>query len=692
MTRPTQVRLALRLLPFLLLIVAMVWLVDWAGARKTTTYGPTLMAEAIDGRLWLVINEDIFIADANGAVVGRADVERARIERPITALAPLPGGGMLVGSRALPRWYEVDPTGAVSSMIDLAALGAGAPFDSFKLAYSAQRDLVIVTDTSNHRLLALRRDGSAVLAEVTARLARGLFRFPNGVLFSREGDLVVVNTNRHGLLKLGPQLDAKGTIAVCDQCGGPFRWPAMLAEAPDGSYYVTVLDDDMKTGAVVRLTSKGLPLVAPYLTADAEPTSLVARRDDLLIGDQGRYRILRFDHNGGVLADFGDARVAGALAAAKNARSGYATLTTIAQGALVLVFLGLLWAYRRQQNRAESALSPDGILALPPAPGFELRLSFAMLITFSLLFLIGSQMIVLNGVVQVAAYGFKAMRSLITVILIEMAVFMLISLLAGAWLARLSRKGKFAPMWEWVSARLWNRHTDVLGRYLASGDTTESREMAVYDKRLCLVALTPSQLFVISLSSGRDVRRVRQGLRRAVSGVSQIVINPPWWRRLIGAVPVFAVCFGIARDDCELRFFDEKTAEEFANAIAQTAREEREDAAGLADVSPMGGIGDPRRRPIPVWRQLVLAALVPGLGQLSQGRLWAGILYFTALAVNIIVYMRPVVAHVRRTMDVSPRVLVAASVTMGLVWLIAWIDAYIYTRDSKSAISTPDRT
>ena len=682
MTRPAQLRIALRLLPFLLLIVAMVLLVNWAGARKATTYGPTLMTEAMDGRLWLVINEDIFIADANGTVVGRVDVERTRIERPITALAPMPGGWMLVGSRALPRWYEVDPTGAVRSMNDLAALGAGAPYDSFKLAYSSPRDLVIVTDTSNHRLLALRRDGSVVLADVTARLGRGLFRFPNGVLFSREGDIVVVNTNYHGLLKLGPQLEAKGTIAVCDRCsGGPYRWPAMLAEAPDGSYYVTVLDNDMKTGALVRLTSAGASLTAPTLTVDAEPTSLVARRDDLLVGDQGRYRILRFDHDGRALADFGDARIAGALAAAKDARWRYGMLTTGAQGALVLILLGLLWAYRREQNRAESALSPDGTLVLPPAPRFTQRLSFAMLFAFSLAFFIGGQMLVLGWVVQVATYGFRRMRSGTTSMLIELAVFMLISLFAGARLARLSHRGKFASMWQWVGARLWNRHAGVLRHILASGDAIEWHGMAAYDKRLGLVALTPAQLFVISLSgTTRQVRRVQQGSRQAVSGVSQLVIEPRWWKRLLGAVPLFAVRFGIGTDNCELRFFDAQTAEEFAHTIAMTARGEGGDAAGWVASSPSGGTTDHPSRPIPAWRQLVLAALFPGLGQLSQGRLWAGIFYLTGFAATIIVYMRPVAAYFLRTMDVSPRVFVAAGVTMGLIWLIAWIDAYVYTR------------
>ena len=68
---------------------------------------------------------------------------------------------------------------------------------------------------------------------------------------------------------------------------------------------------------------------------------------------------------------------------------------------------------------------------------------------------------------------------------------------------------------------------------------------------------------------------------------------------------------------------------------------------------------------------------------MSQGRLWTGILFFTALGVNAIAYMRPVVAHVRRTMDVSPRILAAAFVTIGLVWLVSWIDAYVYARRDR---------
>lgn len=681
MSRPTQLRAARRLLPFLLLIVALVGLVDWAGTRKATTYGPTLIAEAVDGRVWLVIDEDIFIADAGGTVVGRVDVERTRIERPITALGALPGGAMLVGSRTVPRWYEVDAGGTVGPAVELAALGAGAPFDSFKLAYSASRDLVILTDTSNHRLLALRRDGSASLPDETERLARrGLFRFPNGVLFSGEGDIVVVNTNRHGLLRLGPQFDTARTIAVCDRCSGPYRWPAMLAEAPDGSYYVTVLDDDMKTGAVVRLTRDGAPLAAPLLTADAEPAALVARRDDLLISDQGRYRILRFDHDANALADFGDPRITGALAAAKSARSTYAIGVVVAQAALVLVLPVLIWAYRRERNRAESAVAPDGSLVLPPAPGFGLRLSFATLFAFSLLFFIGGQMLVLGWIVQVASYGFRGMRPGIAISLIELTVFMVVSLSAAAAFARLSRNGRFAPMWQWTGARLWNRHAAAIGRYLAPGETVAWHALAVHGRRLCFVALTPSRILVIALSGGMGVRGVRQGARSAIAGISQGVVAPRWWRRLVGAVPLFAVRFGIGREDTEIRFFDAGVAGEFAAAVGATAGAAREDVDGLSATAIDAGIDDAGGRAIPARWQLVLAALVPGLGQLSQVRLWTGLLFLTALGANVIVYMRPVIAHVRWTSDVSPRVLTAACVTVGLVWLIAWIDAYVYVR------------
>lgn len=236
------------------------------------------------------------------------------------------------------------------------------------------------------------------------------------------------------------------------------------------------------------------------------------------------------------------------------------------------------------------------------------------------------------------------------------------------------------PFWHWVSVRLWNRHTEVIARFLARGESIAWRGMAVYERRLSLIALTASQLFVVSLSGTRQVRSVRHGSRRAVAGVSQIATDPRWWKRLIGAMPGFAVRFRLGGDDCEFRFFDAKAAGEFADAIASTACGEQQGAAGLTNADAGDGINDPLRRPVSAWRQLALAALVPGLGQWSQGRLWAGILFFTALAVNIIIYMRPVIAYFMRTMDVSPRVLVAAGVTMGLVWLVAWIDAYVYQR------------
>lgn len=88
-------------------------------------------------------------------------------------------------------------------------------------------------------------------------------------------------------------------------------------------------------------------------------------------------------------------------------------------------------------------------------------------------------------------------------------------------------------------------------------------------------------------------------------------------------------------------------------------------------------------------RTKVAVALLPGLGQVSQGRLWAGILYLTVFGANAIVFLRPVAAYVLRSMDVSPRAFVAAGVTMGLIWLVAR-DAYVYMRlDRRQAQSDP---
>jgi hypothetical protein len=78
---------------FVLLVIAMVLVVNWAGHRKAKTYGPTLMAEASDGRIWLVIN--VFPRAAQCALVMSAPMTTVASSMLRTALR----GAMMTPSR-----------------------------------------------------------------------------------------------------------------------------------------------------------------------------------------------------------------------------------------------------------------------------------------------------------------------------------------------------------------------------------------------------------------------------------------------------------------------------------------------------------------------------------------------------------------------------------------------------------------
>jgi hypothetical protein len=287
---------------------------------------------------------------------------------------------------------------------------------------------------------------------------------------------------------------------------------------------------------------------------------------------------------------------------------------------------------------------------------------------------------VLTWIIYAAANGLGAGRIGLTSTLIALAIFLLVSVLASAQLARLSRKGRYVSLWQAIGERIMNRNAAAL-RDLAAGGTIEWHGLAAHDGRLQLVLLTPSRLLIVTLSgTARQVRSMQQVVRAATSDIARCSIEPSWARRLIGALPQFGVRFNVGNNACELRFFDPQSADDFARAMAATTRSADMNLSEGEGASQTTYRADPS---VPVWGQLLLAALFPGLGQLSQDRLLFGILYLTAFAANVIGFMRPAVAYLHRTMDVSPRVFVAAGVTLGLIWLVAWLDTYLYARHNR---------
>jgi len=234
--------------------------------------------------------------DASGTIAPLA-AARAR------ALAPLPGGGLLVADPAGHRVLRVAPAGAVT-----VAAGTGSP--------------------------GSRGDGGLATA---ARL-----RAPEGVVATGDGGFLVADTGNHTVRRVRPDgtiTRVVGTGAPGAPANGaaaldsPLSAPVDLAVAADGAILVA----DAGAHAILRVAPDGrVTRVAGTGTAGAGPDGgpataaaldgprgvAVLADGGLLIADTGNHRIRRVVPTGSVatIAGTGEAGFAGDLGPADAAR------------------------------------------------------------------------------------------------------------------------------------------------------------------------------------------------------------------------------------------------------------------------------------------------------------------------------------------------------------------------------------
>ena len=95
--------------------------INWAGRRATDLYGPSVLAQASDGHVWLLLNHELHVLDRHGTSLRRIPVRTLGISPPIAALAPAPNGAMIVGSRETGLLHFVDASGTLRATVDPAA-------------------------------------------------------------------------------------------------------------------------------------------------------------------------------------------------------------------------------------------------------------------------------------------------------------------------------------------------------------------------------------------------------------------------------------------------------------------------------------------------------------------------------------------------------------------------------------------
>lgn len=695
-----------------LIIIALVIIVSWASLKDSNYSGIGLIALDSSNRVWIQADAVFYILNEDGTINNRFTAAQLGIKTPITGIAGLPDGDMLIGSRETATLHFIHPDGSPGAVIDLKTSEAGKPFGLIHLAYHQGEDSIVLSDTSNHRIIMLRRNG-----ELLSQSVSGLFLFPNDMVVDTAGRILVADTNNHSVKALFPLLSVMETwspfaTSEYQRSSDRYRWPVHLAIDRDDNLYLTNHDDKLEFAEIVKLNPDGKGVRVIPLLNNEQPVALVMRQNDLLFTDYYNYQVAKLDLSNNSVERFGSSEFQETLEHVKHRHKLFGMIVLTGQIALVVILLALLAlliAFRRaESNRPLTMADQTDVL---DKPSLLLQIELGTVVTLISLFrltvwtTVWIILITLIGLIPMIAAGSLLMTfirwSALSILLLGIfsAAFfisLIISTIGNYVLAKGTRSGRYHPVLRYNAKRMLSRHLPVIEK-LSKGNSIEYYSMAIVSRNPALVLLVGHSVFIMTLNRfGSIVYRIQE---IGCSSLKSIILVED--RTLSGRLwpinyPVLHFVFKTseAEEVYNLDFIDYVAAKEMQSKISVCSEAVLDEASAPShSIDRCAKCGEMvEKMPCPeckiseawIWKPAVLSAIFPGLGQLYNGEFGKGIallVYFSMLAIYS---MNPIMAKVYRTSEVSMTELWQLFITAAFVWLFSLVDAVFMAMRRKN--------
>lgn len=301
-------------------------------------YGPSAGTQLPDGRTLIASHGYLHVFD------GMRRTERIALRE--LGLGSIPGdldllrnGELLVGDTATRRLMRCRLSERSCSVFFADGIRG-----AFKAEVEPDSGRVVVTDSSNHRLLLLDPDGRLIAATA---INGPRFNFPNGLAFGAEGLIAVADTDnrRLALMRLdGEMMRPEPADIGLAAALGPVNlfFPIDVRRDARERWWVVVANNSLRRGTVVVLQSDGRLLQQVTLGTDPDPLALVALPEAMLVLQPGVPEVTRVALDGS-MQSFGDAAFAQELAAERDRVRMLSDARLAVQGLLVLFCVAALF-------------------------------------------------------------------------------------------------------------------------------------------------------------------------------------------------------------------------------------------------------------------------------------------------------------------------------------------------------------
>ncbi|MBK6742704.1 MAG: hypothetical protein IPG66_06855 [Hydrogenophilales bacterium] len=658
----------------------------YAGSVAPSLFGPRLIAQDSQGRVWLVVNHSLFITDAVGNIRKQRDLSGIDGGMPVNGLARLPdkdgNARMLVAVIGQPAWWVMQD-GEIAERFVPQDVG-GALDEAFHVMTRPDGAIALATG-GDHRVLRHDPQGKRLAAS-----KHGLFRFANGGEYiagdDGKGLWLVPDTNHHALRFLDQ--DTLTEVRAIPLSGG---WVSMArAGRTPGQYTVALMGNAMDTGRVVDVDANGATQLTYPLRKGAKPRGLAWLGDTLLVADADSFTFQAFGRDGKPLGDWGGKDLKAFLDKAGDEAHGWRIATLIGQivgGVLVFTALTLYFAGKHWLTLGMDPGEPLNLSQLAtPRPDARTRLKLTLGLLWPSMLLLPVVLImqfaadIANWMTTIAPPAYIAQLSVqvglpasviasMIVLLLALGMVLLLVLLQFRVNVKALRDPRYEGLVALRAVRWLERSRDV-GNALQPG---ESVREVLFAGRTLVWVLTNRRLleFDRSLSENTLARALPRSLTRAT------LTRTRW---MPGRTTLRVE--GPGYDHSEV-VRSPVTAARIAALLGQ-------------------GVGSDAWAPLPEWSSpslatgpapatcMLLSALWPGLAQWAQNRFKQALGLMTAALGTYLFTIGPILLGVYgHHYDVHTSTILTGAAAMAVIIGIATWDALAYARRYRPVTVRP---
>ena len=348
------------------ILLSIVYL-SYASTKTAEINKPYLIAYSKDVGVVFNIDKTLYHTDTQGHILSSKSLKSLGLE---TALGDIEivDDYLLVTQGSL--YNVVKCRLPLSSCEVIAEVDGSRVTEALDIAVTPDKKYFYVSSSKAHKIDYYTIDG----AHIFELKLNEVLNYPNGIVAFNDGELVVADTNNHRIIGIKHKQNAMAEViwelpVQSSLTREGFNWPTTFEIAKDRHLWVVNLDGFFEYGDVIIYEKISQPfevqqstqkskshalktnsnVIMVDLVKNAQPQTLKATENGMLIGDAQSFKIIETSVDGLLYKEFGDAQVIEAFKSVKLEKEFWDLQITLSQYAigfsLFLLILAALLEY-----------------------------------------------------------------------------------------------------------------------------------------------------------------------------------------------------------------------------------------------------------------------------------------------------------------------------------------------------------